>query len=104
MPRYGHAALFTLATHGNTVAVQGRMIGLGRGCPYTQKKGEEDPIGSHIDGKKNSQTKQNLCKRVRHIPWESPSPCTLTNDTNEPFYTKEMHALDDRFGVARLEG
>lgn len=31
-----HAALFTIATHGNTFNVHGQMVVLGRGCPYTQ--------------------------------------------------------------------
>jgi len=60
MSCYGHAALFTIATHRNTFFGHGQVIGLGRGCPYTQGKstqprkvGKENAIGSHISDKIN---------------------------------------------------
>ena len=34
----------------------------------------------------------------------NPSLWTLKNDTHEAVYRKEKHGLENRFGVARLEG
>ena len=105
MPQYNLAALFKVARHGNKIYVHRQIIGLGRACTYTQqnttqpknkkqnktkqkKNKTNNVIRIHIDGTRNSYTKQNMSKTDRVIPWDTPSLWNLANDTNEPFHRK----------------
>ena len=52
---------------------------------YSAKKySENNVICIHVDGNRNSYTKQNMSQSDRLIPWDAPSLWNLTNDTNEP--------------------
>lgn len=96
MPHSVQAALFIGARHGNTVYVQGQMIGFGSRFGMTVDTTEVDSaikickkcgIGSHRGGKKSSHMKQNMSVRETHTRWETPSIWNPTQLPTRPVLT-----------------
>ena len=70
----------------------------------SKKRLTKIPLAATQTVRKTLTLNEVCAKTGRQILWETPSLWTLTNDTHEAVYRKETHGLENRFGVARLEG